>query len=165
MVHCQKKIDHKHTRFEMTSLADFAIIKRMETSAQSLPKGRLLIIDDESELREVLIALLEETVAEIQQAANGVEGIDLLKTQEFDAVLSDEKMPKKSGLEVLKWMRENNLNIPFIIHTGYGRKELVSEAQTLGVFAVIDKPWDERALIKTIQNALRFGMEQHGTGH
>ncbi|MEK2644873.1 response regulator [Bdellovibrio sp. BCCA] len=123
-------------------------------------KGRLLIIDDESELREVLMALLEESASEIQQAANGLEGIDLLKSQKFDAVLSDEKMPKKSGLEVLKWMRENGLNIPFIIHTGYGQKEMVLEAQRLGVYAFIDKPWDERALISTVENALRSGMGQ-----
>ncbi|KYG62880.1 transcriptional regulator [Bdellovibrio bacteriovorus] len=123
-------------------------------------KGRLLIIDDESELREVLMALLEESAGEITQAANGLEGIDLLKTHQFDAVLSDEKMPKKSGLEVLKWMRENNLKIPFIIHTGYGQKEMVVEAQRLGVYAFIDKPWDERKLIRTVEEALRSGMEQ-----
>lgn len=123
-------------------------------------KGRLLIIDDESELREVLVDLLSEHASEIQQAANGLEGIDLLKAHTFDAVLSDEKMPKKSGLDVLKWMRENNINIPFVIHTGYGQKEMVLEAQRLGAYAFIDKPWDENALIATVQKALLSGMEQ-----
>ncbi|WP_374079117.1 response regulator [Bdellovibrio bacteriovorus] len=132
----------------------------INNSEHTARKGRLLIIDDESELREVLMALLEESAAEIQQAANGLEGIDLLKTQRFDAVLSDEKMPKKSGLEVLKWMRENGLNIPFIIHTGYGQKEMVLEAQRLGVYAFIDKPWDERSLISTVEKALLSGMGQ-----
>ena len=131
-----------------------------DSALSTMTKGRLLIIDDESELREVLTALLEESVSEIQLAANGLEGIDMLKNQKFDAVLSDEKMPKKSGLEVLKWMRENGLQIPFIIHTGYGQKEMVQEARKLGVYAFIDKPWDERALIKTVQEALRSGMEQ-----
>lgn len=121
------------------------------------PKGKLLIIDDESELREVLIALLEDSTQEICTAANGLEGIDLMKTQKFDAVLSDEKMPKKSGLEVLKWMRENQIQTPFIIHTGYGQKEMVQEAQRLGVFAFIDKPWDERNLIRTVEKALQAG--------
>lgn len=123
-------------------------------------KGRLLIIDDEFELREVLIALLETSASLIQEAANGVEGIELLKTQQFDAVLSDEKMPKKSGMDVLKWMRENGINTPFIIHTGYGQKDIVYDAQRLGVYAFVSKPWDERALIRTIEEALRCGMEQ-----
>ena len=124
------------------------------------PRGRLLIIDDESELREVLTALLEESASDIKLAANGLEAIDMMKHEQFDAVLSDEKMPKKSGLEVLKWMRENGLKIPFIIHTGYGQKEIVQEAKRLGVYAFIDKPWDEMTLIKTVQEALLSGMQQ-----
>lgn len=126
-------------------------------TSEQTSKGKLLIIDDESELREVLIALLEDSAHEICTAANGLEGIDLLKTQKFDAVLSDEKMPKKSGLDVLKWMRENEIHTPFIIHTGYGQKEMVQEAQRLGVFAFIDKPWDERNLIHTVERALQSG--------
>lgn len=123
-------------------------------------KGRLLIIDDEFELLEVLAALLEDSTSEIHRANNGVEGIDLLKSQTFDAVLSDEKMPKKTGLEVLKWMRDNGMHTPFIIHTGYGQKEMVLEAQRLGVYAFIDKPWDENKLILTVQSALKTGMGQ-----
>lgn len=141
----------------MTIFHNSAIILFM---ADIVTKGRLLIIDDESELREILSSLLEDSAGEIHQASNGLEGIDLLKARSFDAVLSDEKMPKKSGLEVLKWMRENGLQIPFIIHTGYGQKEMVQEAQRLGVFAFIDKPWDERTLITTVERALRSGLEQ-----
>ncbi len=126
-------------------------------------KGRLLIIDDESELLEVLAALLEDSTSEIHRANNGLEGINMLKHQTFDAVLSDEKMPKKTGLDVLKWMRENGLKTPFIIHTGYGQKDMVLEAQRLGVYAFIDKPWDEKKLILTVQNALKTGMEQQKT--
>lgn len=132
----------------------------MLTNSSAPIKGRLLIIDDESELLEVLSALLEDSASEIHRANNGIEGIDLLKSHQFDAVLSDEKMPKKSGLEVLKWMRENGQNIPFIIHTGYGQKDMVLEAQRLGVYAFIDKPWDENALITTVERALKAGMEQ-----
>lgn len=131
-----------------------------ETLPLKANKGRLLIIDDEGELREVLAALLEDFTSEIYQASNGLEGIDLLKTHTFDAVLSDEKMPKKSGLEVLKWMRENGIQIPFVIHTGYGQKEMVLEAQRLGAYAFIDKPWDENILINTVKKALLSGMEQ-----
>lgn len=123
-------------------------------------KGHLLIIDDEPELREVLLILLEDTASEISQAANGIEAIELLKNRHFDAVLSDEKMPNKSGMDVLKWMRDNNLNTPFIIHTGYGQKETIQEAQRLGVFAFFNKPWDERLLISTIAKALASGLEQ-----
>ncbi|HEY8271313.1 MAG TPA: response regulator [Pseudobdellovibrionaceae bacterium] len=121
-------------------------------------RGRLLIIDDEADLREVLIALLEEHVLEIVQASNGKEGIEILTHKEFDAVLSDEKMPKKSGLEVLKWMREQGLKTPFIIHSGYRHQDRASEAIRLGAFAFIDKPWDENKLIQTVCDAIDVGL-------
>jgi YesN/AraC family two-component response regulator len=121
--------------------------------------GTLLIIDDEHELREILVSLLEDSADVIHEATNGNEGITLLQTKVIHAVLSDEKMPKKSGLDVLRWMRENGLTIPFIIHTGYGQKDVVDQARRLGVYAFIDKPWDERKLIKTVEEALKKGAD------
>ncbi|MNL11952.1 Sporulation initiation phosphotransferase F [compost metagenome] len=121
--------------------------------------GTLLIIDDENELREILVSLLEGSASEIHEATNGLEGISLLQQKKIHAVLSDEKMPKKSGLDVLRWMRENGLNIPFIIHTGYGQKDVVDQARKLGVYAFLDKPWDERKLIQTVEDALKKGLE------
>lgn len=121
-------------------------------------RGKLLIIDDESELREVLIALLQDYVQDIVEAGNGLDGIHCLATQRFDAVLSDEKMPRKSGIEVLKWMREKGLKTPFIMHSGFSHQDMVSEAQRLGVFAMMDKPWDENKLIQTVCAALDAGL-------
>jgi DNA-binding NtrC family response regulator len=132
----------------------------MNSTEAAANKGRLLIIDDESELREVLIALLEDSASEITLASNGAEGIRLLSSGNFDAVLSDEKMPQKSGLDVLRWMRENKLNIPFIIHTGFGHEDMLNEAQRLGAYACIYKPWDERTLIRTVEEALRNGQRE-----
>jgi DNA-binding NtrC family response regulator len=122
-------------------------------------RRKLLIIDDEEELREVLVALLEEADLDIALASNGLEGIERLRHEQFDAILSDEKMPKKSGLEVLKWMHENGVKTPFIMHTGYGQRDMMAEAQKLGAFAFIDKPWDERKLINTIKDALQTGRQ------
>jgi DNA-binding NtrC family response regulator len=120
--------------------------------------GTLLIIDDEPELREVLIALLEDSVFRITEAANGMEAIDILTTEKFDAILSDEKMPRKSGLEVLRWLRENNDQTPFVIHSGFRHKDMASEATRLGAFAFIDKPWDEKILITTVCDAIKAGL-------
>ena len=122
-------------------------------------RKKLLIIDDEEELREVLVALLEETNLDISLASNGMEGIERIRHEHFDAILSDEKMPKKTGLDVLKWMHENGVKIPFIMHTGYGQRDMMVEAQRLGAFAFIDKPWDERKLISTVKDALQTGSQ------
>lgn len=128
-----------------------------------IPQGRLLIIDDEPELREVLIVLLEDHVGSIVEASNGFEAIELLKSQQFDAILSDEKMPKKSGLEVLKWMREQNINTPFVMHTGYSQSDIMIEAQKLSIFGLIEKPWIETHLIQTVTTALASGLAQNNT--
>jgi DNA-binding NtrC family response regulator len=123
-----------------------------------LERGRLLIIDDEPDLREVLIALLEDMVPIIVEAANGMDAIDILSKEQFDAILSDEKMPRKSGLEVLRWLRENGDQTPFIIHSGFRHKDMASEATRLGAFAFIDKPWDEKILMKTVCDAITAGL-------
>lgn len=120
--------------------------------------GRLLIIDDEPDLREVLIALLEDRVTSITEEANGMDAIERLSKEHFDAILSDEKMPRKSGLEVLRWLRENNDQTPFIIHSGFRHKDMASEATRLGAFAFIDKPWDEKILINTVCEAIKAGL-------
>ncbi len=128
-----------------------------------LSQGRLLIIDDEPELREVLVMLLEDYVDSIALASDGVEAIELLQKQQFEAVLSDEKMPKKSGLDVLKWMREQNIKTPFIIHTGYSQSDIMLEAQKLSVFGFIEKPWIEKHLIETVTQALACGLKENST--
>lgn len=114
----------------------------------------LLIIDDEEDLREVLCALLEDVVSEIITCANGAEACAVLEQRSFDAILSDEKMPKKTGMDVLRWLRARGDHTPFIIHTGFGHSDMKAEALNLGVFAFVDKPWDEKHLIQTVTEAL-----------
>lgn len=115
----------------------------------------LLIIDDELELRDVLRALLEDVASEIITCTNGLEACEMLETRTFDAILSDEKMPKRSGMEVLRWIRSKNIQTPFILHTGFGNNEMLVEAKSLGIYAFIDKPWSEAVLIQTVQEALK----------
>lgn len=122
-------------------------------------QGRLLIVDDEAELREVLIALLEDHVEEIITAQNGDAAIALLEKQSFNAILSDEKMPKKTGLEVLRWMNEHGLKTPFILHTGYGQGDTVRLAQQLGVHGFLDKPWNENKLIELVISAVQKDLK------
>lgn len=122
-------------------------------------KGKLLIIDDESELLEILEDIFSEYVAEIHTAKNGEEAIQILKTQQFNAVLSDEKMPKKTGLDVLIWMKSQGIETPFIIHSGYGQKEVVEKARALQVYDFLDKPWQETKLIAVVTEAIAKDLD------
>lgn len=122
----------------------------MDTQKQ----GRLLIIDDEGELLEILADIFSDHVSEIMTAKNGEEAIELLKNNQFNAVLSDEKMPKKTGLDVLIWMKSQGIDTPFIIHSGYGQKEVIEKARALQVYDFLEKPWQESKLISVVTEAI-----------
>jgi YesN/AraC family two-component response regulator len=117
-------------------------------------KNRFLVVDDEQDIREILCALLEDFADNIDQASNGHEAIELINTNNYDLILSDQRMPIKTGLEVLQWMKENQIEIPFIIQTGYEQNDVLKRARELGVFAFLGKPWEEDVLLDVVKSAL-----------
>lgn len=126
----------------------------------SQPKGNLLIVEDEAELREAVASILSDIADNITEAANAQEAIDLMKTQSFDAILSDQRMPLKSGLDFLRWLRAEGLETPLVIHTGFGDQQLYAEAKALGVFSIVEKPWIADTMINVMTKALAVGRQQ-----
>lgn len=111
--------------------------------------GRILIIEDEKSMREVLRILLEEEGYEITAASNGLEGIEYLRDDIFDLVVTDIKMPKADGFEVLKKVKELSPSTIVIMITAFGTTESAIEAMKLGAYDYIHKPFkvDEIRLI------------------
>ena len=103
-------------------------------------KGNLLIIDDEVILLEKTAILLEDIADEIFTADNGQLGLEILSSNEINCIICDINMPNMNGVEVLKSIREKELQTPFIFYTGHGSRELMKEAIKLGAFDFIDKP-------------------------
>lgn len=128
-----------------------------------MPKvqGRLLIVDDEEDIREVLKASLENFVEHISEAQDGAEAIEMMTHQSFDAVLSDINMPRKNGIEFLKWIRSHVIDIPFVILTGHGDSVMADRLKPLGVDCFLTKPWDRKKIIEVIQKAVRDGVEKN----
>src|SRR3990172_7215376 len=116
-------------------------------------KGRILIIEDEKSLREVLRILLEEEGYEISAASNGVEGIDYLKNDIFDLVVTDIKMPKADGFEVLKKVKELSPSTIVIMMTAFGTTESTIEAMKMGAYDYIHKPFKIDEIRLVIQKA------------
>ncbi|PKL52362.1 MAG: Fis family transcriptional regulator [Nitrospira bacterium HGW-Nitrospira-1] len=112
-------------------------------------KGRILIIEDEKSMREVLKILLEEEGYDITSASNGLEGMDYLKNDIFDLVVTDIKMPKADGFEVLKKVKEISPATIVIMITAFGTTESAIEAMKMGAYDYIYKPFkiDEIRLI------------------
>ncbi len=112
-------------------------------------KGRILIVEDEKSMREVLKILLEGEKYEVVSASEGLEGLSYITNDIFDLVISDIKMPKVGGFELLKKAKEISPDTIVIMITAFGTTEAAIEAMKLGAYDYINKPFkiDEIRLI------------------
>jgi DNA-binding NtrC family response regulator len=105
-----------------------------------MAKGNLLIVDDEPMILETLKFNLEDYADKIFTAENGLEALDVLDKQKIHCVVCDINMPKMNGVELIKAIRKNDNDIPFIFYTGHGNYDLMMEAVKYGAFDFLDKP-------------------------
>ncbi len=112
-------------------------------------KGRILVVEDEKSMREILQILLENEGCEVVFASDGDEGISQIETDIFDLVITDIKMPGKDGFEVLKKTKDISPETLVIMVTAFGTNESAIEAMKLGAYDYINKPFniDEMRLI------------------
>jgi CheY-like chemotaxis protein len=103
-------------------------------------KGNLLIVDDEVDLSVNMKELLEDEAHNIFIANNGEEGLEILRSQKIDCVVSDVKMPVMDGLKFIEKARQLGMNMPFIFYTGHGSAELKRLAHDLGAMDLLTKP-------------------------
>jgi len=118
--------------------------------------ARILIIEDESAIRRVLKKILSEEneAYQVFEAEDGLEGIESVKKEDYDLIISDIKMPKMDGVEVLEAVRKIKPEIPMIMISGHGELETAVQTMRLGAFDYISKPPDLNRLLNTVRNAL-----------
>ena len=114
---------------------------------------RILIIDDQDAIRRVLRDILENEKYQVDDAANGPTALEMIKEQEYDAILCDIKMPDMDGIEVLEQVKAN-CDTPVIMISGHGTIDTAVEAIKKGAFDFIQKPPDLNRLLITVRNAL-----------
>jgi DNA-binding NtrC family response regulator len=102
-------------------------------------KSTILIVDDEPAQRQLLSAILDNLYA-VSSAADAGEAKRLLEKRSFDLVITDERMPGASGLELITWVKENTPEIPIIVLTAYGSIQTAVEAIKLGAQNYLIKP-------------------------
>src|SRR5215831_6149081 len=110
-------------------------------------KGKILVIDDEVDIREGLELLLTTEGYLAETAQNGTEGLQKLTTNSYDLVLLDLMMPDISGMEVLEEVRRRDRETPIFMITAYGSVEAAVQALKLGANDYFSKPWDNEKLI------------------
>jgi DNA-binding NtrC family response regulator len=116
--------------------------------------ARILIVDDERSIRSTLREILEFENYEVDEAADGAEGLEKLKTTAYDMVLCDIKMPKLDGLEVLEQGLAARPDTTFIMISGHGDIDTAVEATRKGAYDFLQKPPDLNRLLIAIRNGL-----------
>ena len=117
---------------------------------------KILIIEDEVSIRRVLKKIISEEskTYEVEEAEDGLEGIEMIQNNEYDLILCDIKMPKVDGIEALEKVRKIKPEIPVVMISGHGDLDIAVQTMKLGAFDYISKPPDLNRLLNTVRNAL-----------
>ena len=117
-------------------------------------KKKILVVDDEDGLRELLRLDLEDEGFDVIEANSGDSAFELLQTTSVDLVISDIRMPKGNGIELVRKIKARDAKVPTIILlTGFADLA-IDEAYNLGVAGIMSKPWDAAALTQMIKKCL-----------
>jgi len=116
--------------------------------------ARILLIEDEQEVRESLQNMLEAEGHKVQPAQDADQGIAAVLKKEFDVVVTDYQMPGSDGLEVVKSLHDTNPHLPVILMTAYHTTERVIEATKLGAYDYVLKPIDPPEFFIKIEKAV-----------
>ena len=120
---------------------------------------KILIIDDESQIRTMLKMMLEKEGFDTIVASNGKEGMQLFREEAVDLVITDIIMPEKEGVELIQELKKNDSNLPIIAISGGGKNSpdtYLNIAKLLGAYAVFEKPVAKEKLINAVKEALEF---------
>ena len=113
----------------------------------------ILIVDDEKNYLTILSALLEDEGFEVLTAPGGSEALEIHKSSDLDLILTDMKMPKMDGIELLENIKENDPDLPVIMMTAHGTVDKAVEAMQKGAYTYVLKPFDNERLIIYVKKA------------
>ena len=119
--------------------------------------SKILIIDDDDQLRKSFEKLLSEEGYTVSSAASGESGLEIIQSRSPDLVIADIRLPGISGLEVYRAIRKLDPKLPVIIMTAYGTTETAIEATKMGAFDYILKPFEVPEMLAVIKQALDAG--------
>jgi DNA-binding NtrC family response regulator len=119
-----------------------------------ISQGRILVVDDEAEVRESLEALLTLEGFGVGLAATAAEAVRLVESRPFDVVLLDVALPDKPGLAALEEIRRLDPNLPVVMITAYASVESAVAAMRAGARNYLTKPWDNEKLVAELRNSV-----------
>ena len=127
---------------------------------QDVATKNILVVDDEQVMREFLADVLEDF--NVDKAADGDEAIEKLKTDKYDLIITDMKMPRVSGEEVVKFAKETYPDSKIIVISGYSSLFSVSNTLGYGVCAFLSKPFTIKQIRSEVEKSLGLGEIESG---
>ena len=116
-------------------------------------KSRLLIIDDEANMRHMLSTVLKKAGYDVETATDGAEGLEMIQQSRYDFILCDIKMPKMDGMQFLKLSRDRIGDTTIIMMSAYGNIDTAIEAMKSGAYDYISKPFKTDEVYLTLKKA------------
>ena len=123
--------------------------------------SRILVVDDTADNVKLIKAMIKSIATEIDVAVDGEEALEKITSNDYDIVLLDIMLPKLSGIDVLKKVRERGIDLPIIVMTAYGSEELAVETlREGGDDYLINKPIRTEILLEAISKALEKKIQE-----
>lgn len=117
-------------------------------------KKSILVVEDDEVALDLLAEILRRNNFTVWTASSVVSALDLIKKNPVDLVLSDIRMPEKGGMDLLKYIREDNSRIPVVLLSAFGDEHLWVEALSAGAVDLIPKPFKKQEIIDVINKTL-----------
>ncbi len=124
---------------------------------------RILIIDDEQFIRDLLRDVLTRKGYRVDTAEDGLRGLEKAKTVSYSVIFTDIRMPGLNGLDVYKRLKDLCPESRVIVMTGHGLQEILDEALQLGAFADLKKPFEINHIYSLVERALESRTDRNGT--
>jgi DNA-binding NtrC family response regulator len=134
-------------------------LDKREESSHS-PARRILVVEDDTEVRRAVAQMLDQLGYLSVPCSHAQEALDHVQSQKFDLLLIDYRMPDMTGLDLILMLRQESLNVPIIMMTGYSATEDRISSEKLGVFAVLKKPIAAPQLAKTVKDCLEASAQK-----
>src|ERR1700756_5566455 len=125
-----------------------------QSGKRSMSKGSILVVDDESEIREGLEILLTSEGYGVSSAETGESGLAQLEQHPFDLLLLDVSLPDRNGLDILKEIHRRDPQLSIVLITAYGSIEMARAAFKNGAMDYITKPWSNDELLAQVAQAV-----------
>ncbi len=129
----------------------------------AMAKGKILVVDDEADLRDVIKLQLEQRGLNVLEAVDGQYAIDMLKSGDnmvnVGLILCDIRMPKVNGVECIRFLREQAPGIPVVVMTGYPDPGLANDLKEKGVKEYLVKPVTKEKLLAVVEEQIAAGKD------